>query len=122
MKSKNLVAFVAIFSCLVSVQAAAEIPTDIPYGQDVEGWWGQHVFNRKTPLIHPDETYLYYGHRMIGNVVESSSALVEFDQANDYLSPEKDNKVLLGKFQIRGNKTISMGELVYLQGVIEKPI
>lgn len=43
--------------CTVLAQlltAAVNIPTEVPYGQDVENWWSQHVFNPNSPNYDPE--------------------------------------------------------------------
>lgn len=51
---KRFCMLMVLLLLVVSSNAAVQIPTDIPYGQDVEDWWSEHIFNPESPNYDPD--------------------------------------------------------------------
>jgi len=78
-------------------------------------------FNPKTSLINPGETYSYFGHRIIGNRLQSAEALVEMNSRADHLPPQQSNKALLGKYEIRDNTVKGTADVVREVGSIAGP-
>ncbi len=76
-------------------------------------------FNPKTSLIYPEETYTYYGNRVVGNSVDSAEVLAEFTTGEDYCPPKQNNKARVGKFQVRGNTIAGEGKIVRTDDAVE---
>lgn len=78
-------------------------------------------FNPKTSLIYPDAKYYYYGNKLIGNVVQGGTALLEANNDSDYEPPGQNNKGQIGKFTVKGNITNGMTYLLQKVGQVDEP-